>query len=375
MKNGKYPARLYSIDSNGNDGLTIEFPAMPETLTLARESQYEVHSSPLHPDGAMHIYKSTNSLSVPVSFKMHAQDDRSCDGPMDLLTMAANLHALSLPMLQLPGAAKTLLSRTSGNVVGTEKFTLVSAPSGGSTQGGGGADASSGIPRFPPVCVLDLVTSVGGSGSGFGVRIVGYVRAVDVKLKGPWMQVKGGNWGTRNLPSSAEFSFTFVSAPNYRNKWDAGQTAHGGGGSFAAGQQQLGQGYAELVRDAFYDTLALADRAITPATAVALGGVGDHGTRDEQLQANDPIGWKKKEDYLKAGPQVDAQRRSVERAQREFDAASAAFSAAKASRNAAAIEAAKDRLIVAMAHKMDAEDWLEALKNNRNNLYDPSVFL
>lgn len=297
----QYPARLYSVGTGTGTGLTLNFPCMPDVLELSRESTYDVQSSPLHPDGIIHIYKSTSPMVVPITFKLHAQDDRYCNGPLDLLFVAAMLQAFTLPMAYggTVGLNLTPASPDSNGffALGSE---AVFAGNQASSLAGGGVP-----PRYPPVCILDLVSTTNatgpegpvnpvgptgkqgslGSQPSPGIRMVGYVRSASAKLMGPWLQVQGGGFGDRNLPSRAEFTFSFVHAPNYRNSFELSaaqaqtaidNAAKQSGASSLAGAASIitGQAYSEFVRDYLYNAVLLAQQYNGPGQALVLGAIG-----------------------------------------------------------------------------------------------------
>ncbi len=211
MPNSPKPARLYST-GKGSSGLTLYFPVPPETIPLARESEFVSVKGQVYPDGCVHNYQGTSLLTVPLTFKVNAQDDRCVDSPIELLYMAAALHAFVLPMAT---TSITNSFRPAPKDGSTFKLGTETGLSGARSTGAGGS-----IPPlvYPPACVLDLVTTSGkGNNGGPGIRFYGYVKSVEAKLMGPWLQVEDGQWADRNLPSRAEFSLTFVHAPSYQN--------------------------------------------------------------------------------------------------------------------------------------------------------------
>lgn len=290
------PARLYSVgfgrakarNSQTGEikppgvGLSIDFPALPDVLSFAREAEYQVPKTQFHPDGLVHIFQSNTLLNVPVSFKLHAADDTYCKSAVDLLWMAAALQAFTLPMTR----GKT---RLPGVPVNENGFVTPRTESGLVSLGAGALESPAGQDglRFPTVAILDLIMATDGSTNPTtqtGVRMAGYVKQAEAKMFGPWLQVESGGAGTRNLPSRAEFNFTFVHAPSYRNYFRSVAPVNASAESSAAAlstQQSdsiaaripdyFGQGYAEYVRDYFYNTLALFDSAaLTNADAVVL---------------------------------------------------------------------------------------------------------
>jgi hypothetical protein len=252
-----------SQTGDASSSVVINFPSMPETLDLGRRADYLQTTAPYTPDG-IHLYKKTMPLEIPISFSLHSKDPFCSKGGLSLLIMAAKLHSLVLPMNR--DASRSRISVTVGNYYGA-------ASSG---QGGSGKapskpkdSSSAGTPEgqtqesiafngdtgqattvFPPACLLDLI-SVGDRDGAPGVRCVGYISEVGVKLKGPWLrgqQVYGQN-GIRNVPTSGDFSFKFVHAPGFSNYF---------GGALTSPFQLSGlSAFADDVLENFYNTLPL----------------------------------------------------------------------------------------------------------------------
>ena len=250
----KQSARLYSLmasrENSLDQGITkgnivmIYFPAMPEMIDLDRAASYEVTSPITAPDG-QHVFKSVTPLSVPITFKLHAFDDYCPEGPIDLLRIGARLHALMLALRSGASADRIVQANSSEVKKASDKQNEnPDKKSDSSTVAFNNRALTDlkntgvkSLPSFPPVCVLDLIWT--GPDSP-GIKLGGYVQAVRVKFKGPWLKVDGpGNY--KNLPSAAEYSFTFVSAPGYRNG------AATSGGAFEA------QMFGEEVRNVLYN--------------------------------------------------------------------------------------------------------------------------
>ena len=221
---------LSSNRSNeASSSTVIAFPSMPEVVELAREADYRQTSAPYTPDG-IHLYKKTNPLSIPISFSLHYQDPFCSQGGLSLLLIAAKLHSLILPINN--SADRSNIGVTVGNYYSsaatgaTGPGKAPNTPEGASAPTTGGAEESIAFNNnsgqastvFPPACLLDLI-SVGDRNGAPGIRCYGYVRSVNVKLKGPWMRgaIEYGPDGIRNVPTSAEFSFVFVHAPGFSN--------------------------------------------------------------------------------------------------------------------------------------------------------------
>jgi hypothetical protein len=223
----------YYLSSNrsneASSSTVIAFPSMPEVIELAREADYRQTSAPYTPDG-IHLYKKTNPLSIPISFSLHYQDPFCSQGGLSLLLIAAKLHSLILPINN--SADRSNIGVTVGHYYSsaatgaTGSGKAPNTPEGASAAPTGGAEESIAFNNnsgqastvFPPACLLDLI-SVGDRNGAPGIRCYGYVRSVNVKLKGPWMRgaIEYGPDGIRNVPTSAEFSFVFVHAPGFSN--------------------------------------------------------------------------------------------------------------------------------------------------------------
>lgn len=251
-------AKLTALGDGGqfpNTTTEIEFPCMPESLELAREAAYKVVAPLNLPDG-VHIYQSVNPLTIPFSFKLHAFDDEVTKGggAAYLLKLAALLHAIMLPIRdganpgvsQAPANASTTngvpnfspLLIGAANQLAFERAQALANPQNQVLSNAAAGEAltaktlssSEGIGiAAPAVCRLQLISSgdistlSGGSTNVLRndlnlcfLDCIGYVRSVNVKLKAPWLYASDG---TFNLPSSAEYSFVFVHAPGYRNRF------------------------------------------------------------------------------------------------------------------------------------------------------------
>ena len=252
LDNGNVPSRT-----------TIFFPSMPDTIDLDRIAEYNVSTGFMIPDG-IHIYKRTQPLYIPFSFSLHAMDREFCSrGPLSILQIAADLHSLVLPLNGAGSAGRPRVHSVYLSPEAVKAFARTTVPVGGAPTT---ADASASgtdpaatnkddysgnimdpgnhqSASFPVTCRLDLITSDPSLSSGMGIRCVGYVREVRIKLKGPWLS---GRAGVKNLPTSADFSFTFVHHPSHTNNFrvDAGQR----------NLLEMGM-YATDVRDRLYDSV------------------------------------------------------------------------------------------------------------------------
>lgn len=208
----------------------IYFPSMPETIELARKANYAVTATPSTPDG-IHNYKGTDPLSIPISFKLHSFDQEFCpDGALTLMALAARLQALVLPL----GDSDTQVSAGETKTKDEAKELFDSRTAGSLTVN----VASKNIPSPPVSCRLELINA---GNSEPGVWCNGYVSEVKAILNGPWL--KGPN-NTFNLPTSAEFSFTFVHVPGHTNYF----------GTTNKNFSNQSQAMAGIVKDRLYNT-------------------------------------------------------------------------------------------------------------------------
>jgi hypothetical protein len=230
----------------------INFPSMPEEIDLSRVAEYTVHSNQALPDG-FHVYKQTAPLELQLSFELSAFDrEYVLDGPIGLLTIGAKLHSLTLPILQSVGGGATVdltvPSRPAGEPKKDGSEAGLEGRAENSNQTGSASEFSTQAPfYFPPACLLDLVV---GYSDGPGIRCVGYVSRVSVKLKGPWLTSSTNAF--KNLPSKARYEFTFVHAPSYSNSFSKGD--------FGTSIQTVQAGAREIFTR-FYNTLDMSSRA------------------------------------------------------------------------------------------------------------------
>lgn len=267
-KSFPYCGRLIVLQSTDKDtfnlrrdAFSIDFPAMPDQIELARATTYTVKANLVLPDG-IHQYMSTNPLEIPFSFKIHHADSEFCtEGPLTLLKMAARLHALVTPL----GDSKAGVTVTNDAALDSDgnsqpgatspKTEAVDNKKAGQAPTVQGANAPSatynvaeGIKTDPPVtCRLELIYT------GLetpGVICTGYVKDVKAVLFGPWL--RGPNEAF-NLPSAGEYSFTFVHRPGHGN-WYSNRKA-------GAAVSVQAQAYAEFIRDRLYNTRDLTSTA------------------------------------------------------------------------------------------------------------------
>ena len=267
-----------SQDDNGQR-VIINFPAMPETLELSRVANYETLQSAIAPDG-LHFYKWTDPMKIPLKFSLSCHDDDYCngDGPYALLRIAANLHALTMPIVY--GNQTSVVGLNAAPKTGTQYLT--SGASGGTSgQAPDQANAASGSASqtnnssnyvdfyFPPACLLSISLAANvSSQSTLGVFCVGFVERVNTVLRGPWLQGDFGNsafGGTqgqlRNLPSFIDCEFTFVNQPGYTNDFK--------GYVDKSGKSKLRTTTSSDVYKNFYNTQAYSQFTV-PSTAAGL---------------------------------------------------------------------------------------------------------
>lgn len=219
---------------------------MPDTIELGRTTEYLVQGGPYMPDG-MHQYKATRPLEIPVSFKLHSFDQQYCKkGALTLLQLAARLHSFVLPISTLNRSSSTVplaqqVVKAPGKAADANQQHAAESDSVYPIQGNGGS--SVGGMAAPVTCWLHLMW-VGQDQPG--ISCVGYVREVKVQFNGPWLR---GPSRSFNLPSSADFSFTFIHRPG-----------HGNTASFSAAPLDPNslslntQAYADNVRERLFNT-------------------------------------------------------------------------------------------------------------------------
>jgi hypothetical protein len=249
--------RLVVLEARGNkpiadanaenyaSNLIINFPSMPDVIDLTRRADYIVTTNPAFPDG-IHTYMGTSVLEIPISFKLHAMDKEYCPkGVLTLLQVAAELESLILPIgddRAVIEVGPTLAPEAthSGTLYNAQNARIL-----------GGNVATNTL--YPPAtCYLELILT---ERTGPGVACVGYIKEVSIKLGGPYLKGPGartsgnersvrGEGRSQLLPTTGEFSFTFVHHPGHTN------------GFFidSAEIRSERQAYALTVRNQFYNT-------------------------------------------------------------------------------------------------------------------------
>ena len=237
------PLEPFSLEDN----FSIDFPAMPESIELARSAEYKVVTNMVVPDG-VHQYWYTSPLQIPFTFNLHYLDDKYCpDGALTLLRIAARLHALILPF----GDSKLQVTAANDAPLGSNGQPDPGAPAPGAEANklknaqtpSGPSFVAQNSAKFdpPPTCRLELMFTTDDEP---GIVCVGYLKDVKAVLKGPWLRGPGRSF---NLPTAGEFGFTFVHRPGHGNSFS----------NQAANSSQQAQAYADFVRQNFYNTRAL----------------------------------------------------------------------------------------------------------------------
>jgi len=264
------PSQLPKTGSNGTDPayVMIRLPSVPPELSFERVSTFNPVLTPLHPDGAVHLYQHTAPMEIAYSFELHYQDEYCVNGAVDLVRVASLLHALTLPFRfgDAPSAVAANNQNYESNQAAADEADrqarLVRAQNSvngpvSSAFSESYSDINSEI-GWPPPCVLEIF-STGAAGAGKSVKMYGYLKRASATFREPWLQVSNGG-DAFNLPSGAKYDFTFVHAPTYRNQIKGNSST-----SSSSVEQQAarfvrthGQADTEWVRDNFYGTLELA---------------------------------------------------------------------------------------------------------------------
>jgi len=225
--------------------ISVDFPAMPDTLELARTADYAVNYNLVMPDG-IHQYKGTKPMEIPVSFKLHSFDKQYCKkGALTLLQLAARLHSFVLPISTFN--SKVTIAPVSGQPAPAPGRTNdASLEAGASQQTVYGVSGANGIKNGaiynPVTCWLHLMWT---SNDQPGISAVGYVREVKVQFNGPWLRGPNNSF---NLPTSADFSFVFIHRPGHGNNQGVSDSQLSPQIAFG------GQAFADDVKNKFYNT-------------------------------------------------------------------------------------------------------------------------
>lgn len=224
----------------------IEFPAMPDELVLKRSATYFEKSTPFTPDG-IHVYTGTAPLHLDFSFRLHHADRVYCkDGPYTLLTVAARLQSLIVPINTAPKDEFTYGVKTGYRV--TNNDVHIEASSADVEN----KNALSGIGAVAPpaTCQLELMNT-GDNKPGIVCR--GYIKDVSVKFIGPYLRGPGNVY---NLPTAAEYGFTFVHRPGHSNLYSFQQQS-----KYGPGLDTNPQAFARTIQNRLYHTRDLVQYA------------------------------------------------------------------------------------------------------------------
>lgn len=250
------------------DAVLIHFPAMPDSISLERTADYRVNPTAATPDG-IHQYRYTQPLEIPFSFTLHAGDEYCSEGSKTILDIAAKLQSLVLPINNSPDKnsisavfvgdtvqpQNTKSSTQKSNVPGSaEQSSQTGTPAhiqsvAQATQIQLTNNPANYAMSNPVTVLLDLISLVSGGTDalgGVGLRCVGYIKSVNVKLNGPWLSNLDAT--VKNLPTSAEYSFTFVHNPAQTNELTKTTTGF---------QTKAFNAFASDVRKSLYNTVGL----------------------------------------------------------------------------------------------------------------------
>lgn len=217
--------RQEALDPHFSNAVSIDFPAMPDSIELARSAEYRVLTNVVLPDG-VHQYMRTNPLEIPFSFRLHAEDSEYCtNGALSLLQLSSRLHSFILPISRgssngsiFAHAASTVVLKDDTAPQNTPAIPASEVSDAGAqeAQATGNANVQTAITGAntvynPVACWLHLMFI---NDDQPGISCIGYVKEVSVKLNGPWRRSQSGGF---NLPTSGDFSFTFVHRPGHGN--------------------------------------------------------------------------------------------------------------------------------------------------------------
>lgn len=256
----KPAASGYNPGVNGVQPLTLYFPAMPESIDLDRSADYFIENNIIFPDG-FHVYTKTNPLPIPISFKLHAMDPVYCakNGAMTLLQVAAFLHSALLPVPQTSqsgvaqqyATASPVAAQSTGApapVLNDQTSTQIGAATVDQTQQVFSSTFASSF-YGPPAFQLQVIFA--GNGNP-GINATGYIKDVRVKLKEPWLQ---GRNGAFNLPTSADYEFTFMHVPGYTDIYSNDKS------TTTSAANILVQAYSDTVLNQLFNTQGLTTAA------------------------------------------------------------------------------------------------------------------
>lgn len=230
----------------GSGLAVVEFPAMPDELSLDRRTSYLSQANMVLPDG-LHLYQFTNPLEIPFRFKLQGSDPEYCekDGPATLLAIGARLHSFVLPINTNPSRTGFAATFQFANVQteASEKKTAAEAESPSTKDPIKAHLTGQEVIRPPVTCILELIR-ISDQSDRMGIHCRGFVKDVSVKFSGPWLRGAGKQF---NVPTSAEYGFTFVHVPSHNNDYSQMR-------GVATAQKQA---FAHEVIDRFYNTVGL----------------------------------------------------------------------------------------------------------------------
>jgi hypothetical protein len=259
-----------------NDSIVVYFPAMPDSIPLNRTATYtNAARTPVTPDG-FHYYEHTDPLEIPVKFSLHAFDAEYCgaDGPVALLNIAARLHAMAMPILVSKSGSVASGGVQAPDVIAGKTPDGSPAPDSkvashsmmnkaGNFNASLASDASF---FYPPACQLNIVMAKYGK-QEIGILCDGFVTRVSALLKGPWLQGGGKNRQFYNLPTSADYEFTFTQQPGYTNSFKNGTFMNNNGVS------QIVSSSCKQISERLFNTADIA----TPSYYVGITGSSSTG--------------------------------------------------------------------------------------------------
>jgi hypothetical protein len=175
---------------------------------------YFIVPNQIMPDG-FHQYRSTNPLTIPVSFKLHAFDKAYCpNGALSVLQIAALLHSFTLPYSSINGSLSVNFSQANpGAIPNSDRDSVLNNAIQGDDTYSVSSDTGSNF--LPPTALrLDLMAV---DSNTPGITCIGYLKDVKARLLGPFLRGPGNSY---NLPTAGEFEFTFVHVPGYLGNYN-----------------------------------------------------------------------------------------------------------------------------------------------------------
>jgi hypothetical protein len=215
---------------------------MPDTIELARRADYIVNNSPNTPDG-LHQYKGTYPLEIPISFKLHFNDRTYCkEGGLTLLKLAARLESFVLPISTFSSQTSVSVYGENSDNTGRSKDSQIKHDSDSQNTVYTVTGSGKGSIQPPVTCWLHLIWI---NNTQAGISCIGYVKDLKVKFGKPWNKGPGSSF---NIPSTGEYSFTFVHHPGHGNTDNITSTA------FQGTVTDSTQAYADDVKSNLFNT-------------------------------------------------------------------------------------------------------------------------